>query len=96
MSGIQDHYELARPRPVAVLRSRSQHAFRSSSANEKLNAISSFMNNAGLALLVASVARWFDPGRDLEGATVAALCVGALAIVSSVATCGFLSEIECQ
>ena len=64
--------------------------------NEKIKAISSFMNNAGLALLVASVARWFDPGRDLEGATVAALCVGALAIVSSVATCGFLSEIECQ
>lgn len=34
--------------------------------NEKIKAISSFMNNAGLALLVAGVARWFDPGRDLE------------------------------
>ena len=37
--------------------------------NEKIKAISSFMNNAGLALLVGGVARWFDPGRDLEGAT---------------------------
>lgn len=64
--------------------------------NEKIKAISSFMNNAGLALLVAGVARWFDPRRDLEGATIAALCIGALAIMSSVATCGFLSEIECS
>lgn len=62
--------------------------------NEKIKAISSFANNAGLALLAAGVARWFDPANGLDGATIAALCVGAIAIMTSVVTCGFLNEVE--
>ena len=62
--------------------------------NEKIKAISLFTNNAGLALLAAGVARWFDPVNGLDGATIAALCVGAVAIVSSVATCAFLNEAD--
>ena len=36
--------------------------------NEKIKTISMFGNNAGLALLVAGVARWFDPTKDLDEA----------------------------
>jgi len=61
---------------------------------EKIKALSSFTNNAGLALLAAGVARWFDPTKGVGGATVAALCVGALGIVLSVAACAFLNEVE--
>lgn len=63
--------------------------------NEKIKAISTFANNAGLALPVAGVARWFDPEKDLGEATIAAFCVGSLGIVLSVAICGFLKEVEC-
>lgn len=64
--------------------------------NEKMKAISTFANNAGLALLVAGVARWFDPAKDLDEATIAALCVGTLGVTLSVAICSLLKEVECS
>ncbi len=64
--------------------------------NEKIKTISSFTNNAGLALLAAGVARWFDPGKGLDGSTISALCVGALGIMLSVALCALLNEVERQ
>lgn len=64
--------------------------------NEKIKAISTFANNAGLALLVAGVARWFDPAKDLDEATVAALCSGTLGVTISVAICSLLKEVERQ
>lgn len=63
--------------------------------NEKIKAISTFANNAGLALLATGVARWFDPGKDLDEATIAALCVGVLGVALSVAVCELLKEAEC-
>ena len=63
--------------------------------NEKIKAISTFANNAGLAFLVAGVARWFDPAKDLDEATIAALCVGTLGVTLSVAICSLLEQVEC-
>ena len=62
--------------------------------NEKIKALSSFASNAGLALLVAGVARWFDPVRTWDGPAVAALCVGAVSVMLSVALCALLNEVE--
>ena len=45
--------------------------------NERIKTLSLFSNNAGLALLVAAVARWFDPKTGFDGAAIAALCVYA-------------------
>jgi len=61
--------------------------------NEKIKAISLFCNNAGLALLVAAVARWFD-ANGIDWAVVVGLCVGAFGAILSVAMCEFLKEVE--
>ena len=61
--------------------------------SEKIKALSSFANNAGLALLVAGVARWFDPVKAWDGPALAALCVGAFSVMLSVAICGLLNEV---
>lgn len=62
--------------------------------NEKIKAGSLFCNNAGLALLVAGVARWFDPKIGLDWAAVMAFCVGATGVMISVLACTFLKESE--
>ena len=63
-------------------------------SNEKIKAISTFCNNAGLALLAAGVARWWDPKIGLDGGAIAAFCVGAFGVVLSVTICAWLKEIE--
>ena len=63
--------------------------------NEKIKVTSAFANNAGLALLVAGVARWFDPAKKFDEATIAALCSGALCVTVSVAISSFLKEVGC-
>jgi hypothetical protein len=62
--------------------------------NEKIKAVSTFCNNAGLALLIAGVARWFDATKGFDGAAIAALCVGAVGVMLSIAICVFLKEVE--
>jgi hypothetical protein len=62
--------------------------------NEKIKAGSLFCNNAGLALLIAGVARWFDPKHGLDRAAIAAFCVGAVGVTLSVFACTFLKEVE--
>lgn len=62
--------------------------------NERIKALSTFSNNAGLALLAAAVARWFDPKTGFDGAAIAALCVGAIGVTLSIAICVFLKEVE--
>jgi hypothetical protein len=62
--------------------------------DERIKAISLFANNAGLALLATGVARWFDSAKGLDGAAIAALCVGTLGVTLSVAICVFLQEVD--
>jgi hypothetical protein len=62
--------------------------------NERIKALSLFANNAGLALLIAGVARWFDARVGLDRAAIAAFCVGAFGVMLSVAICAWLKEVE--
>jgi hypothetical protein len=61
--------------------------------NAKINAISLFCNNAGLALIAAGVARWFDTKAG-DWAVIVSLCVGAFGVVLAVAICALLKETE--
>ena len=62
-------------------------------SNAKINAISMFCNNAGLALLAAGVARWLDT-KTVDWAVLVSLCVGVFGVVLSVAICALLKEVE--